>query len=307
MLPSVPAVRAFLAVARLGSTARAAEAVHLTQSAVSKQVRTLEAQLGVTLLERGPQGAKLTEAGAIYRPYAEAALEQFERGARRLSERLAGRRTPVRLHMIAIVGERWLMRRFPDFAAQHPEIDVQFTNYVSENETEDADIDIRFGTGPWAGFEQHYLFGREIVLVASPAYLERIGGLARIADIQQLTLLQHFQMPALWAEFTELHGMRGAVPAHTIRYGYFSVIIEAAAAGLGAALLPRCFVRDELRGGKLVNPAGVGFDSVSACWLLLPSDRPRFPGAVALTDWLLDEARVFRDGDPSAKASPALS
>ena len=77
MLPSVPAVRAFLAVARLGSTARAAEAVHLTQSAVSKQVRTLEAQLGVTLLERGPQGAKLTEAGAIYRPYAEAALEQL--------------------------------------------------------------------------------------------------------------------------------------------------------------------------------------------------------------------------------------
>lgn len=295
MLPPVSSVRAYLAVARLGSTARAAEAVHLTQSAVSKQVRLLESFLGVALFERGPQGLRLTEAGAIYRPYAEAALEQLHRGARRLSERMASRRTPVRLHMIAIVGERWLMRRFPLFAALHPEVDVQFTNYVSENETEEADLDIRFGAGPWPGFEPHYLFGREIALVAAPTYLERIGGLSRIADIQQLTLLQHFQMPALWAEFTELNGMRGAVPAHTIRYGYFSVIIEAAAAGLGAALLPRCFVRDELASGKLVNPEGFGFDSVSACYLLAAANRQPTPGAEALTGWLLEEARRFRE------------
>lgn len=295
MLPPVSSVRAYLAVARLGSTARAAEAVHLTQSAVSKQVRLLESFLGVALFERGPQGLRLTEAGAIYRPYAEAALEQLHRGARRLSERMASRRTPVRLHMIAIVGERWLMRRFPLFAALHPEVDVQFTNYVSENETEEADLDIRFGAGPWPGFEPHYLFGREIALVAAPTYLERIGGLSRIADIQQLTLLQHFQMPALWAEFTELNGMRGAVPAHTIRYGYFSVIIEAAAAGLGAALLPRCFVRDELASGKLVNPEGFGFDSVSACYLLSAANRQPTPGAEALTGWLLEEARRFRE------------
>ncbi len=295
MYPPVSAVRAYLAVARYGSTARAAAAVRLTQSAVSKQVRLLEAHLGLALFEREPQGLRLTEAGAIYRPYAEAALEQLERGARRLSERIAARRSPVRLHMIAIVGERWLMRRFPDFAARHPEIDVQFTNYVSENETEEPDIDIRFGAGPWPGFEHQYLFGREIVLVAAPAYLERIGGMAQISAIQQLTLLQHFQMPALWAEFTELNGMRGAVPAHTIRYGYFSVIIEAAAAGLGAALLPRCFVRDELEAGKLVNPVGFGFDSVSACWLLIPSDRRLTSGAERLAHWLIEEARQFRD------------
>lgn len=293
MPPPLAAIRAYLAVARYGSTARAAEAVHLTQSAVSKQVRTLEAHLGVALFARNPQGLALTEAGAIYRPYAEAAWEQLERGSRRLSERLAARRDPVRLHMIAIVGERWLMRRFPDFAAAHPEIDVQFTNYVSENETEAADIDIRFGAGPWPGFERHYLFGREIALVVAPAYLDRIGGLDNLAEIQRLTLLHHFQMPALWAEFTELNGMRGAVPAHTIRYGYFSVIIEAAAAGLGAALLPRCFVREELASGRLVNPHGYGFESASGCWLLQANERRHTPGADILARWLVDEARRF--------------
>lgn len=294
MFPPLATIRAYLAVARYGSAARAAPAVHLTQSAVSKQIRLLEAHLGMALFERAPQGLTLTEAGAIYRPYAEAALEQLERGSRRLTERMAAKRTPVRLHMIAIVGERWLMRRFPDFAARHPEIDVQFTNYVSENETEEPDIDIRFGAGPWPGYAQHYLFGRDVALVAAPSYLERIGGLSQISDVQQLTLLQHFQMPALWAEFTELNGMRGAVPAHTIRYGYFSVIIEAAAAGLGAALLPRCFVRDELEAGKLVNPKGFGFDSLSACWLLIPTERSPTSRAETLAQWLLDEAMTFR-------------
>jgi LysR family glycine cleavage system transcriptional activator len=291
-LPSLNAVRVFLAVARLGSTARAAEAVHLTQSAVSKQVQALEEHLGLMLFERSAQGLRLTEAGAIYRPYAEAALEQLQRGARRLVER-RGRPEPIRLHMIAIVGERWLMRRFPHFAATHPDIDVQFTHYVSENETEDVDIDIRFGAGPWPGFDLHYLFGREIALVAAPSYIARVGGLARVADIQQLTLLQHFQMPALWAEFTELHGLRGAVPAHTIRYGYLSVIIEAAAAGLGAALVPRCFVRDELATGRLINPQGLDFESTSGCWLMLPTEKKRSPDLMTLTNWLISEAMTF--------------
>lgn len=129
-LPSTTALRVFLAVARLGSTAKAAAAVNLTQSAVSKQVQALEDHLGVALFERGPAGLKPTEAGVLYRPYAEAAVEQMERGARRLAERAAAAR-PIRLHMLAIVGERWLMQRFPSFAQSHPEIDVQFTNFVS--------------------------------------------------------------------------------------------------------------------------------------------------------------------------------
>lgn len=107
-----------------------------------------------------------------------------------------------------------------------------------------------------------------------------------------MTLLQHFQMPAFWAEFTEAQGLRGAVPAHTVRYGYYSVIIRAAMAGLGVALTPRCFVTEELASGALVNPLGLSFDSASGCWLILqPCERE--PGMEALVSWLLDEARLF--------------
>lgn len=290
--PSTTALRVFLAVAEHGSTARAAIAVNLTQSAVSKQIQALEEHLATALFERGPAGLKLTEAGLIYRPYADAAIEQMERGARRLAERAALGR-PIRLHMLAIVGERWLMERFPVFAQAHPGIDVQFTNFVSENETEDPDIDIVHGTGPWPEREAHYLFGRQVALVAAPSLLERMGGFARPADIQKMTLLQHFQMPAYWAEFTETHGLRGAVPAHTVRYGYYSVIIRAAVAGLGVALAPRCFVAEELASGALVNPLGLGFESAAGCWLTLKAARESQPGFDELVAWLREEAGLF--------------
>jgi LysR family transcriptional regulator, glycine cleavage system transcriptional activator len=291
--PSTSALRVFLTVARLGSTARASEVVHVTQSAVSKQIQALESQLGAVLFERGPRGLKLTEMGAIYLPYAEAALEQLARGARRLDER-HGAPTPIRLHMLAIVGERWLMQRFPMFAQAHPQIDVQFTNYVSENETEEPDIDIRHGEGPWPGRRAHYLFGRDVALVAAPALLERSEPFTNVAGIQKMTLLQHFQRPTYWAEFTETHGLRGAVPAHTVRYGYFSVIIRAAIAGLGVALVPRCFAREELASGALVNPLGLGFVSTSGCWMVLPRSGGDSPELATLVSWLCEEATGFR-------------
>jgi LysR family glycine cleavage system transcriptional activator len=290
--PSTTALRVFLAVARLGSTAKAAGEVHLTQSAVSKQIQALEEHLGTELFERSPAGLKPTEAGTIYRPYAEAAIEQMERGARRLAERAAIGR-PIRLHMIAIAGERWLMERFPEFAQAHPEIDVQFTNFVSENEIEEADLEIVHGFGPWPDRESHYLFGRRVALVAAPAALERMGGFNRAADIQKMTLLQHFQMPAFWAEFTEAHGLRGAVPAHTVRYGYYSVIIRAAVAGLGVALAPRCYVAEELASGALVNPLGLDFDSATGCWLTVNSQSERSPALDTLIAWLCEEGHRF--------------
>ncbi|WP_353183011.1 LysR family transcriptional regulator [Bosea sp. (in: a-proteobacteria)] len=290
--PSSTSVRAFVTVARLGSTARAAGVVNLTQSAVSKQILSLEHHLGIPLFERSPAGLKLTEAGAIYLPYAEAALEQMERGAMRLAERSTLGR-PIRLHMVAIAGERWLIERFPAFAETHPGVDVQFTNYVSESETEEPDLEISHGAPPWPDKEAHYLFGRDVALLAAPVLLERMGGFRRAADIQKMTLLQHFQMPTFWAEFTEAHGLRGAVPAHTVRYGYYSVIIRAAIAGLGVALAPRCYVAEELASGALVNPLDIGFTSVTGLWLTRRLDRPARPGLDAFIDWLKVEAAAF--------------
>lgn len=290
--PSTMALRAFLAVAAEGSTLRAGEKLHLTQSAVSKQIQALEQLLDVSLFERTQRGLKLTEAGELYRPYAESALEQLVRGRRRLEER-KNRRKPIRLHMLAIVGERWLIERFPLFNAAHPEIDIQFTNYVSETEAEEPDLDIRHGVGPWPGRVCTPLFGQKILLVAAPAFLDSMGGLNAPTDVQKMSYLQHFQMPTYWAEFTEAHGMRGALPAHTMRYGYQSVVIRAAISRLGVALVPACFVREELASGALVNPLGLGFESALRFWLTVPDETGQRAEVATFADWIRSEAALF--------------
>ncbi|MGL4635335.1 MAG: LysR substrate-binding domain-containing protein [Beijerinckiaceae bacterium] len=292
-LPSTASLRVFAAVAQSGSTTRAASVVNLTQSAVSKQVQLLEECIGAALFERTPQGLLLTEAGELYRPYAEAALEQLVRGNRRLMER-RNLVEPIRLHMLAIVGERWLMQRFPSFAGSHPDIDIQFTNYLSENESEEPDIRIAYGHGDWAGRRADYLFGRDIVLVAAPKLVESNKGRITKEDVQAMTLLQHFQVPAYWAEFTEAHDLRGTVPARTVRYGYLSVIIGAAVAGLGLALVPRCFVSQELQSGALINPDGMCFRSASGYYALTAREQDRSPQKATFMAWLMAEAAAFR-------------
>jgi DNA-binding transcriptional LysR family regulator len=286
------ALRAFLAVAAEGSTLRAGEKLHLSQSAVSKQIQALEQLLGTGLFERTQRGLKLSEDGELYRPYAESALEQLARGRRRLDEH-KDRRQPIRLHMLAIVGERWLIERFPLFNAAHPDIDIQFTNFVSETESEEPDLDIRHGIGPWPGRICTPLFGQRILLVAAPAFIERMGGLTAPGDVQKMSYLQHFQIPAYWAEFTEAHGLRGALPAHTMRYGYQSVVTRAAISGLGVALVPACFVRDELASGALVNPLGLGFLSAQRFWLTLPESAAERPEVRVFAEWIRNEANLF--------------
>jgi DNA-binding transcriptional LysR family regulator len=286
------ALRAFLAVAAEGSTLRAGEKLHLTQSAISKQIQALEHLLEAPLFERTQRGLKLTEAGELYRPYAESALEQLARGRRRLDER-RDRRQPIRLHMLAIIGERWLIERFPLFNAEHPDIDIQFTNYVSETEAEEPDLEIRHGIGPWPGRICTPLFGQRILLVAAPAFIERMGGLSSPADVQKMSYLQHFQMPAFWPEFTEAHGLRGALPAHTMRYGYQSVVTRAAISGLGVALVPACFVREELANGALINPLGLGFESALRFWLTIPEDVSERREVMIFADWIRAEAALF--------------
>ena len=293
--PSTAALQLLLAVAERGSTAAAGRALNLTQSAVSKRLKALEAAVGTPLFRRTGRGLALTHAGEVYLPYARGALEQIEIGKLRVREAASPHR-PIRLHMQAILGERWLLDRFPEFVARHPDLDVQFTHFVSEDVSEAPDIDLRYGDGDWADQRVDYLMGRRVGLVAAPSYLARLGEVGKVRDLQRATLLQHFQSPHLWPEFTEAHGARGLLPAHTVRYGFTSLIVRAAVTGLGVGLVPLCFVREELADKRLVVPAGLTVDSAWAYYLARPKDRAAAPGVDALRNWIVQQARAFERG-----------
>jgi DNA-binding transcriptional LysR family regulator len=291
-LPSSTAsLRVLLAVAEHGTASRAAKAVNLTQSAVSKHLRALEETMGAVFFTRGSRGFVPTEAGRIYIKHARSALAELESASVRIST-LKASPWSVRLHVLPIIGDRWLVPRFSRFAELHPEIDVQFTSFVTADTTEAADGTFRFGEGHWPGQRADYLFGRDVALVGAAALLSRAGGLETARDVCRYTVLDHFQTPLRWSEFAVAHGLDDFKPAHTIRFGFYSLVIRAAISGQGLALVPRRLVQDELASGRLVNPAGLGFKSRNAYWFTVPDDRPARPGLEVFHRWLLAEVQA---------------
>jgi DNA-binding transcriptional LysR family regulator len=103
-------------------------------------------------------------------------------------------------------------------------------------------------------------------------------------------------MPAVWAEFTEAHGVRGVLPASTVRYGFASIVIRAVVAGLGVGLIPHCFVREELSSAKLINPLGLDVRSANGYYLTRPSEVIQPRGLDTFCRWLTGQAARLESG-----------
>ena len=127
ILPSTTALRVFEAVARHLSCTGAADELFMTQGAVSKQLRNLEESLGAALFRRVNRGLVLTEAGAAYLAEIRPLLAQLAQASERLAARSSASAI-VKVRMMAIIGDRWMMSRFPDFVRRHPNIEVQFAS-----------------------------------------------------------------------------------------------------------------------------------------------------------------------------------
>lgn len=288
---SITALRVLLAVAEHGTASAAADTVNLTQSAVSKHLRGLEEALGIALFARSSRGLVPTEAGQLYVKHVRRALAELETASAQVSA-LKASPWSVRLHVLPIIGDRWLLPRFSRFSELHPEVDVQFTTFVTADTAEAADGVFRFGEGEWPGQRASYLFGRDVALVGAASFVARLGGIETAHDVRRYTVLDHFQTPLRWSEFGDAHGLDEFTPLHTIRFGFYSLVIRAAISGQGLALVPRRLVQEELETGRLVNPAGLGFKSRNVYWFTTPEDRPMRSGLKAFQSWLLAEVRT---------------
>lgn len=296
-LPSTTALRVITALSQHGTVSAAAEALNLTQSAVSKQLKVVEALVGLTLFERGRHGLMPTEAGVIYTEQARIAIGALETAAARVAG-LGHCRPVLRLHILPILGDRWFMPRLIGFSDQHPEIDMKFVTYYAQREVHDqVDVAFQFGTGAWPGWRADYFFGRDVALVAAPAALERGGGLRGLADIRRYRLLIHQQTPLHWEEFAEAHPGVTLPPEQKTQLSYYALVIRAAIAGQGLALVPRVLIARELQSGELVNPLNLGFSGRNCYWLTTPERRPRVDATALFCDWALVEAR--RSEDPA--------
>ncbi|TKT75085.1 LysR substrate-binding domain-containing protein [Aquamicrobium sp. LC103] len=289
-LPSTTALRTLLAVAERGYTTAAAESLNLSQSAVSKQLLGLEELIGGPAFVRTGQGMIPTEAGKIYLQQARIAIKAMEDAALQVA-RLKPDPKALRLQVLPIFGDRWLLPRFADFTGKFPDIDVQFTTFVSATQAENPDGIFTFGVAPPAGEMSSYLFGREIALVGTAGYWEKIGYPDGINDLAGAVMLEHPQTPLHWSDFASAAGSPDVKPRHTIRFGYYTMVIRAALAGQGMALIPRGLIADDLKTGRLVNPAGLGYTSDFAYWFTVPSGPRVSPTLQIFIDWLQTTSR----------------
>jgi len=287
LLPSLTAIRTFEAVARSMSFTDAAAELNVTQSAASRQVRALEQFIGVPVFERGKRGLSLTEEGRAYAAAARAALDAMELATLQVmaNERGGGVLTVGTLPTLAT---RWLIPRLGGFARQHPRITV---NLVSGDGPvvpgSGEDVGLRFGDGNWPDHDSYRLGLSEVmVVVCSPETAERVEW---PADLRGHVLLRHSTRPGAWPQWLAAAGLADLDPGGP-SFEHFFMVIQAAVAGLGVALLPRFLVADELRSGALVTPLAASTIYDGGYYMICPRGRAELPKVRAFRDWLLAES-----------------
>jgi LysR family glycine cleavage system transcriptional activator len=251
------ALQAFDAAARSGSFSAAARELNLTQGAISRQIRTLEAQLQVQLFARDKQAVNLTDEGRSYARAVNTALKNLRTAALHIiSDPKAG---VLNLGILPTFGMRWLVPRIPLFLETHPGITLNFVTHVRpfDFSRENLDAAIHFGDPDWPDADCVFLMKEVALPLCAPAFLAE-RRIETAADLLETPLLH-----------------------------IATLVSQAAVAGLGIALLPEFLVRSELERGDLVSPLDLPIKSTQAYYLVIPKDRADAPPVQLFKTWLL--------------------
>lgn len=301
-MPSVGELAAFESAARLKSFTRAAEELHLTQGAISRQIRSLEETIGAILFARVRRTIVLTDAGALFLADVRKLLADLGEASARAAA--FGADHVLNLAVLPTFATRWLMPRMPRFLKGRPEVTVNFLVRLAPFSFEEQPFDaaIHFGDGVWPGAATHYLCREEIVAVASPETIRHLG-LRAPADLAKATLLHQTTRPDAWREWLSVQRTSHPAADQGPRIEQFGMIVEAAMAGLGAALIPKFLAAAEIAQGRLAVIPAAPFESSKAYWLAVPERKQSDATVAAFLEWLKREtATLTQEKTATAKA-----
>ena len=303
---SLDGLRAFEAVARRLSFSAAADELFVTQSAISRQIKALEAEVGAALFLRGTRKVEITGAGELLREAVLPALDGLDRAVRQI--RVSQGRRHVNLSTFASFATLWLLPRLAGFQQQHPDIDLRIsaTDQLADLDDPELDVALRYD------FEAHVpalaerMFGERLTPVASPWLMQQARSgqappLASPADLAGHALLEEDDVrPSAaslsWRRWLQVQGQAGLEPRRWIYLNYTHQQVQGALAGQGLALARLALVHDALSRGELIEPFGPAgrIDGPAAYWLLpLPGARLR-PELRAFIAWARGEAALTR-------------
>jgi LysR family glycine cleavage system transcriptional activator len=285
-LPPLTALRAFEAAARHLNFSRAAEELHVTHGAVSHQMKSLEAHLGIALFRRQGRQMQLTDAGRNLQEHVHEALRRLKRGIAEL--RAAVRGQVLTVTTTPAFATRWLLPRLADFQTRHPEIDVNVraTSALIDFDRDAVDLAIRYGPGGWAGLEADKLLDEDVFPVCSPDF--RGGRLpTRIDDLKDVMLLRDPRQP--WRDWFLSVGLDWPEPARGPVYDDASLLLQAAAGGLGVALARGALAQAELQTGRLVRLFPDSARASFAYYVVHPPGARLLPKVSVFADWLAQQ------------------
>ncbi|WP_108947023.1 transcriptional regulator GcvA [Shewanella halifaxensis] len=290
-LPPLNALRAFEASARLMSFTLAAKELFVTHGAISKQVKILEDFVGMPLFIRQHRSLKLTDEGERYFVHAQGALQTINNATSDLISQ------PLRTQTLAInvlpsLTISWLIPRLEEFKSRYPHlyVDLSIGDFEVDFNKVNYDIAIRSSTSVPKAANVLTLMDEDLCLVCSP---ELAAKLKCLDDINQMTLLQHTTRPGLWQLWADSLDVNLTTEK---KFGveHFYMLSQAAVSGMGVALIPRFFIEDELKTGKLVIPFEADFTSPYRYYLLTPKSSNLPLKVQSFIDWLLELFSPYR-------------
>lgn len=287
-LPPLHTLPAFEAAARLGSFLAAADALHLTPSAISHRIRLLEEHLGQALFERRHRAVALTPAGRRFLAVVRDSLLRLDEASAVLR---APQRERLRISVAPALGSKWLVGRIAVYQETHPDLEFALATATSLGPllAGEADIGLRYGEEEWPGLLAWKLFEERVYPVCNPLLAAQ---LATPADLDRCRLLRH---PLLsWQRWFAAAGLNRPEPSSGPLYEDALLMLEGAVAGHGVALMAGSLAAPYVADGRLVRPFAEDCADRSFYVVAPPFIQDR-PQAMAFIRWLVRCAQMPRN------------
>ena len=307
-LPPLNALRAFEASARLRGFSRAAEELNVTPAAISHQIKGLEEYLGARLFKRANRTLMLTPEGQTLLPGVQRGFSAF-----REAMEAFGLYDEAGLLNIAVTpsfASRWLVPRLESFNLAYPDIDIRMTTSMGliDYDRDGIEVGVRYGSGDYPDLVVEHLLSHDTLPVCNPRLLEGDRKLEKPEDLAHFTLLHddgHRDIETFpdWGMWLKAAGVTNVDPSHGLRFDNAAAAQGAAVEGLGVALGRTTLISDDLAAGRLVCPFDLALHSDFGYWIVYPENRIKRPKVRAFRDWLIEEARIYReeqDGSPQS-------
>jgi LysR family glycine cleavage system transcriptional activator len=292
-MPALNALKAFEAAGTTGSFTRAAELLNVTQSAVSRQVRQLEEQLGETLFSRRHQHLVLTPSGRVLLRALQQAFDKIELTVRAISQNNDVNR--LRINVPPTFAARWLVPRLGRLREAFPQLDLSITTRVDDGIADSNRLDcaVRFGDGEWSNLESTLLMHERHIAVASPALLDR-AGVDTPVDLNRYTLLHVLsgedQRYLTWQHWLGAAHIEGVDTDNGHEFDLLDLSIQAAIDGMGITIADRHMIAAELASGQLRQVLDVEIEGRQSYWFVVRPEQRASGTHRLFQQWLQTEA-----------------